>query len=126
MLNVRLTQNYAIESDKAALNFVVKERKLVDPTRAPGYKAEPGVETPPLSERWADAAYFPVTTEGLRAALDYVRFKSALSADHTSLGGFVTELRTETERMTSAFERAIGGNWPEISVVKGSGVVAEG
>ncbi|MNM98523.1 hypothetical protein D3C81_1110550 [compost metagenome] len=119
MLNVRLTQDYAIESDKAALNFVVKERKLVDPTRAPGYKAEPGADTPPLSERWADAAYFPVTTEGLRAALDYVRFKSALSAEHTSLSGFVTELRAETERMADALERAVGGIWPEIIVRKG-------
>lgn len=137
MLNVRITQNYAIESDKAALNFVVKERRTVDPTKAPGYKADPNAPAPVLSERWVDAAYFPVATEGLRLTLDYVRLRAVLADDITDLAELAGALQTQTAAITSALQAEVGGSWPEICVVKAqnqrensapdaAGVLAEG
>jgi len=119
MLNVQLTPDYAIQSDANAQNFVIKRRRIVDPTQAPGYKPVEGVEPPAKREVWDDVAYYPVNTEGLRAALDYVRFKAAVSADTTSLAEFVTLLQTESLRMTSALEAAVD-TWPEIHVVTAS------
>ncbi|NGM81268.1 hypothetical protein G5B47_02445 [Paenibacillus sp. 7124] len=135
-LNAQITPNYAIVSDDAARNFIVKERRTVDPTKAPSYKAVEGAPAPALSERWVDAAYYPVSTEGLRGALDYVRFKSAVGADATSIAEFIALLQAETLRITSALESAVD-TWPEIrvetalkqraiSVDKLGGVLAEG
>lgn len=125
-LNAQITPTYTLVSDDAARNFIVKERRTVDPTKAPGYKADPNAPAPAMSERWVDAAYYPVNTEGLRGALDYVRFKASVSADTASLAEFIALLQAETLRITSALERAIGGEWPEISVVKERRVVSEG
>lgn len=115
MFNAQLTQDYAIQSDAAAQNFVVKRRRIVDPTRAPGYKPDPNAPAPELSERWEDAAYYPVNTDGLRAALDYVRFRAAVDADTTSLAEFIAALRAETLRVTTAMSAAVD-TWPEVTV----------
>lgn len=119
MLNAQLTPDYAIQTDANAQNFVIKRRRIVDPSQAPGYKAVQGAPAPVKREVWDDAAYYPVNTEGLRAALDYVRFKAAVSADTTSLADFITLLQAETLRMTSTLE-AVVDTWPEIHVVPAS------
>lgn len=115
MLNAQLTPDYAIQSDANAQNFVIKRRRIVDPTQAPGYKPAEGVEPPAKREVWDDVAYYPVNTDGLRAALDYVRFHAAVSADTVSLAEFIALLQTETLRMTGALEAAVD-TWPEIHV----------
>ncbi|MEC0167921.1 hypothetical protein [Paenibacillus graminis] len=115
MLNAQLTPDYAIQSDAAAQNFVVKRRRIVDPTQAPGYKAVEGAEPPQKREVWDDAAYFPVNSGGLRAALDYVRFKAAVNADTGSLADFITLLQAETQRITTAISDAVD-TWPDITV----------
>lgn len=116
MFNAQLTPDYAIQSDANAQNFVIKRRRIVDPAQAPGYKPVEGNEVPAKREVWDDVAYYPVNSDGLRAALDYVRFKAAVSADTTSLAEFITLLQAETLRMTSALEGAVD-TWPEIHVV---------
>lgn len=118
MFNAQLTPDYAVQSDASANNFVVKRRRTVDPTQAPGYKAVEGVEPPPKRDVWDDAAYYPVNTDGLRAALDYVRFKAAVSADTGSLAEFITLLQTETSRITTAMSAAVD-TWPDVTVTKG-------
>lgn len=115
MLNAQLTPDYAIQSDGSAQNFVIKRRRTVDPTQAPGYKAVQGAPAPAKREVWDDVAYYPVSTGGLRAALDYVRFKAAVNVDTASLAEFITLLQAETLRMTSALEEAVD-TWPEIHV----------
>ncbi|MEK5395953.1 hypothetical protein [Paenibacillus sp. FSL K6-2859] len=115
MLNVKLTPAYTLVSDDKALNFIVKERRTVDPTKAPGYKAVAGVEAPPMTEKYVDVAYYPVNSEGLRAALDYVRFKSAVAEDTARLSEFMAVLRAETQRITTSMSAAVG-TWPEINV----------
>lgn len=116
MLNVKLTPAYTLVSDDKALNFIVKERRIVDPTKAPGYKAVAGNVVPPTTEKYVDVAYYPVNTDGLRAALDYVRFKAAVSADTESLAEFMALLRANTLRIESALQTSVGGYWPEINV----------
>ncbi|ETT40914.1 hypothetical protein C162_26690 [Paenibacillus sp. FSL R7-269] len=118
MFNAQLTPDYAIQSDANANNFVVKRRRIVDPTQAPGYKAVEGNAFPPKREVWDDVAYYPVNTSGLRAALDYVRFNAAVSADTGSLAEFITLLQTETLRITTTMSAAVD-TWPDVTVTKG-------
>lgn len=115
MFNAQLTPDYAIQSDANAQNFVIKRRRTVDPTQAPGYKAVEGAEPPAKREVWDDVAYYPVSTDGLRAALDYVRFKSAVAADTGSLAEFIARLRSETIRITSAMQTSVH-SWPDVTV----------
>ncbi|MEK3836511.1 hypothetical protein [Paenibacillus sp. FSL R7-0128] len=136
MFNAQLTPDYAIQSDASAQNFVIKRRRIVDPTQAPGYKTVEGEPTPAKREVWDDAAYYPVNTDGLRAALDYVRFKAAVSADTASLAEFMAILQAETQRITTAMISAVN-TWPDVTVevvgkrraksgVETGGVLAEG
>lgn len=136
MLNVQLTQDYVLISDDKALNFIVKERRTVDPTKAPGYKAVEGVEAPPTTEKYVDVAYYPVNSDGLRAALDYVRFHAAVSADTASISEFMAALRTETFAIEAALDSKLP-YWPDVTVeiaerrransgVEAGGVLAEG
>jgi hypothetical protein len=118
MFNAQLTPDFIIQSDANAQNFVVKRRRTVDPTQAPGYKAIEGVEAPPKREVWDDAAYYPVNADGLRVALDYVRFKSAVSADTSSLAEFVALLQTESLQITTAMRTAVD-TWPDVFVTRG-------
>ncbi|WP_342480470.1 hypothetical protein NST07_25995 [Paenibacillus sp. FSL L8-0340] len=117
MLNAQLTPDYVIQSDANAQNFVIKRRRIVDPTQAPGYKAVEGVEPPAKREVWDDAAYYPVNTDGLRAALDYVRFHAAVSADTGSLSEFITLLQTETLAIEAALDSRLP-YWPDVTVTK--------
>ncbi|MEK3988067.1 hypothetical protein MHB77_32585 [Paenibacillus sp. FSL K6-3166] len=118
MLNAQLTPDYAIQSDATAQNFVIKRRRIVDPTQAPGYKPVEGAEPPAKREVWDDVAYYPVNAGGLRAALDYVRFKAAVSADTASLAEFMAALRTETFAIEATLASQIP-YWPDVTVTKG-------
>lgn len=115
MLNVQLTPDYAIQSDANAQNFVIKRRRIVDPTQAPGYKAVQGAPAPVKREVWDDAAYYPVNIAGLRAALDYVRFKAAVTADTVSLSDFITVMHAETIAIEAALDARIP-RWPDVTV----------
>lgn len=101
MINVQLTQDYRLTTD--GTQFIVKERKIVDPTRAPGYKAPEDGSTPPLSERWVDAGYYGYTASGLAAALDGIRMRLVARGDAETLAEFVAAIKTETERIVQAF-----------------------
>ncbi|GAA0396672.1 hypothetical protein [Paenibacillus motobuensis] len=111
MINVPLTQDYRLTTD--GTQFTVKERKIVDPTRAPGYKAPEDGSTPPLGEKWVDAGYYGYTATGLSAALDSVRIKAAARGDAETLAEFVAAIQTETDRIVRAFE---GGVLPNFDV----------
>jgi hypothetical protein len=136
MFNAQLTPDYAIQSDASANNFVIKRRRTVDPTQAPGYKADLNAPIPPKREVWDDAAYYPVNAIGLRAALDYVRFNAAVSADTSSLAEFMALLQSESQRITTEMSAEVD-TWPDVTVeiagrkraisgVEAAGVLAEG
>lgn len=101
-LNVQLTEDYRLTADDR--NFIVRERKIVDPTRAPGYKPPADGSTPQLGEKWVDAGYYGFTAEGLAAALDSVRIKAAVRGGAETLAEFMDALAAETDRIVDAME----------------------
>lgn len=75
MINVLFTQDLRLTSDSH--NFIVEERVLIDPTRAPGYKPQEGVEPPPIREDWREVAYYPQRPESLANAIGFVATRTA-------------------------------------------------
>lgn len=103
MINVQLTQDYRLTTD--GTQFIVKERRLVDPTQAPNWKAriakDPTLDPSPR-EVWEDAGYYGYTPAGLTAALDSVRIKAAARGEAETLADFISDLAAESERIVAA------------------------
>ncbi|WP_068616483.1 hypothetical protein [Paenibacillus tuaregi] len=99
-LNVQLNANYRLTTD--GTQFILKQRKLVDPTKAPGYKPEPGVPSPELRETWPDAGYYSYTPGGLSALINHVVIASAADSDTEELTEFTELIRAESERLAEA------------------------
>ncbi|MCT2195191.1 hypothetical protein M3G15_08560 [Paenibacillus sp. p3-SID1389] len=102
-INVSLTPDYRLTTD--GTQFIVKERKLVDPTLAPNWKARKAAKPdldPTPRETWIDAGYYGLTTNGLAAALDSVRVKQAVRSNAETLAEFASELAAESERIVEA------------------------
>jgi hypothetical protein len=113
--NVKITQNYALKTDDR--NFIVLQRKIVDPTKAPGYKPDPDATPPALRERWDEIAYYPLTTAGLTALIDSVRMRTATEFEVTNL----TELGAAIRETTTVIVAAVNaGLSPEFSVKMGA------
>ncbi|MCG7383335.1 hypothetical protein [Paenibacillus sp. ACRRY] len=98
--HVKLTQNYAIKTD--AHNFIVLQRKLVDPTKAPGYKPVEGAELPALKERWDEIAYYPLTSANLAALIDNVRLREATDSEYASIADLAQAIRETTAEIIAA------------------------
>ncbi len=113
--HVKITQTYALKTD--AHNFIVLQRKLVDPTKAPGYKPVEGVEPPALRERWDEIAYYPLTTAGLTALIDSVRMRTATDSEISSLADLAYVLNETTAEIIEAVNAGLS---PEFSVRLGA------
>lgn len=102
-LNVQITPDFRLTADDR--NFIVKERRLVDPTLAPNWKArlaaDPTLSSEPR-EVWEDAGYYGFTTNGLAAALDSVRVKQAAKNGAESLAELTAQLSSESARIITA------------------------
>lgn len=102
-LNVILTPDFRLTADDR--NFIVKERRLVDPTLAPNWKArlaaDPSLSSEPR-EVWEDAGYYGFTAAGLAAALDSVRIKAAVRGGAETLAEFMAQLAAESDRIVAA------------------------
>lgn len=104
-MNVQLTANYALRSD--GTQFIVSQRKIVDPTKAPGYKAVEGAPAPELRERWDDVAYYPLTSVGLTALLDSARMRTLAASDAASLAEIGALLRQTTQELADAINAGL-------------------
>lgn len=113
--NVKITQNYALKTDDR--NFIVLQRKIVDPTKAPGYKREPGQPVPELRERWDEIAYYPLTSAGLTALIDSVRLREATDSDISSLADLAYVINETTAEIIAAVNACLS---PEFSVKMGA------
>lgn len=113
--NVKITQNYALKSDDR--NFIVIQRKIVDPTKAPGYKAVEGAEPPALKERWDEIAYYPLTSAGLTALIDNVRLREATYSEISSLADLAYVINETTTEIIAAVNAGLS---PEFSVSLGA------
>ncbi|MFK4304288.1 hypothetical protein ABH892_004428 [Paenibacillus sp. RC254] len=114
-MNVQLTANFALRSD--GTQFIVSQRKLVDPTKAPGYKAVEGAPAPELRERWDDVGYYPLTSGGLAALLDSVRMRTVAASGASSLAEIGSLLRQTTQELADAIN---AGLTPEFNVRLGA------
>ena len=105
MINIPLTQDFRLTTD--GTQFIVKERRLVDPTQAPNWKArvakDPTLDPSPR-EVWEDAGYYGYTPAGLTAALDSVRIKAAARGDAETLADFIAELATHSNQLIGALQ----------------------
>lgn len=103
MINVTLTPDFRLTTD--GTQFIVKERRTVDPTLAPNWKlryAQNPALDPTPREVWEDAGYYSLTSAGLSAALDSVRVKQAARSDAETLAQFASQLSAESERIVAA------------------------
>ncbi|MEC0328759.1 hypothetical protein P4H42_03860 [Paenibacillus macerans] len=105
MINISLTQDFRLTADDR--NFIVKERRMVDPTLAPNWKArvakDPTLDPTPR-EVWEDAGWYSYTPAGLVAALESVRIKAAARGNAETLEEFVAELAAQSKRIADALE----------------------
>lgn len=113
--HVKITQNYALKTD--AHNFIVLQRKLVDPTKAPGYKPVEGAPVPELRERWDEIAYYPLTSANLVALIDNVRLREATDSEYASIAELGQALRETTADIIAAVNAGLS---PEFSVKMGA------
>ncbi len=111
-INVKLTPTYTLTAD--ADNFVILTRKVIDPTKAPGYDANSGKSTETRVE-WKDPKYFSLTSAGLAAALDYVRIRTVANSGIRDLSELVAMIRDTTQDITDALREGVKS--PNISVV---------
>lgn len=103
MINVKLTEDFVLTTD--GTQFIVKERKIVDPTLAPNWRARiaanPALDPTPR-ETWVDAGYYGYTPAGLVAALNSVRIKAAARGNAETLAEFIAELTAQTDAIVGA------------------------
>lgn len=100
MINVQLNANYRLTADER--QFIVLQRKVIDPTKAPGYKAPEGAPPPEKRERYDEVAYISLTADGLIRVLEYVRMRTVAEGDAKTLAELMAELTAETERLRDA------------------------
>ncbi|WP_434750190.1 hypothetical protein [Paenibacillus amylolyticus] len=113
--NVKITANYALKTDDR--NFIVLQRKIVDPTKAPGYKPIEGAEPPPIRERWDEVAFYPLTTTGLTALIDSVRMRTVAESGARDLAQMIVAFRETTAEIIAAINAGLS---PEFSVSLGA------
>ena len=103
MINVKMTEDFVLTTD--GTQFIVKERRMVDPTLAPNWKArkeaKPDLDPTPR-ETWVDAGYYGYTPVGLVAALNSVRIKAAARGNAETLEQFIAELTAQTDAIIDA------------------------
>ncbi|WP_178023073.1 hypothetical protein [uncultured Paenibacillus sp.] len=105
MINVKLTEDFALTTD--GTQFIVKERKLVDPTLAPNWKARVAADptlSPTPRETWVDAGYYGLTPSGLVAALNSARMRAASRGNAETLEQFIAELTAQTDSIVVALQ----------------------
>jgi hypothetical protein len=102
-LNVQLNANFRLTADDR--NFIVLERRLVDPAKAPGYKAPAdGSAPPPIRETYGNERYYPLSFDGLVAALNHVRIKSSTLAEAETLAELIAQMSAETDAILAAID----------------------
>jgi hypothetical protein len=84
--------------------YSVYKRVLVDPTKAPTYKADTAVIPPAPYEAWRTIGrYYPVSSIGITSMLSYVAFRSAGdSGKYGSVGEYISAIETELRTLTEA------------------------
>jgi len=116
MLNVSITQNYRITTDETerapATQFILQRRHIVDPTKAPGYKAEEGAPAPATSEEWRNAGYYSLNANGLAAAVKSAILRDTDVSQAQTIGEALRIYATATDKLTDVINACLS---PKIS-----------
>jgi hypothetical protein len=103
-MNVQITPDFRLTADERQL--IVKARKLVDPTKAPNWKAriaaDPTTDPTPREVWDDDDRFFSLNSAGLAAALESIVYRSASRQEHTDLAVFIAEIRSMHEALRSS------------------------
>jgi len=110
-----MTKSNAIIPINARYGFAVSEREYtlhrlitVDPTKAPGYKAEPGGAAPTTREEWRlDDRWYSLGVSGMSAMLAYVATVTVNDAEHSGVGAYLTAVKSELAALRAAIEEAL-------------------
>lgn len=113
-MNIKLTQDYAITTDDR--NFILQERRVIDPAKAPGYKPPADGSAPVIREEWRDAGYYSLTSSGLHALIDSVRMRAVAASDAASLAELHDVVWAATNELIDAIN---GGLTPGYKVLTG-------
>lgn len=103
---VSITQNYALSADDR--NYVLQRRHIVDPTKAPGYKADDSGDAPVLKETWRDVGYYPLNADGLKSAVLAAVVRDVNDATEArTIAELLAEYRDATDALTFAVYNAL-------------------
>lgn len=105
-LCVPLTEDFRLTANDR--EFIVEERFIVDPTRAPGYKGDGNEE---VRETWRPVKYYGLRPSSLRHVIEYVTGRTAANSGATSLTELAAAIRETSARLTGAINAAFS---PEI------------
>lgn len=114
-LNAIVTENYRITSD--GTQFILQRRHIVDPTKAPGYKAEEGAPAPKTSEEWRNTAFYSLTSTGLAAAVKSAVLRDTDVSQAKTIGEALRMYREEAQRIADSVNACLS---PNISVDLGA------
>lgn len=105
-MNVQITPDYRLTADDR--NFIVLKRFTVDPTKAPNWAVRLAVN-PTLSAaiktEWREnptGCYYPLTTDGMRSAIESAVIKSAAASDATTVAELLAAVQTFTDAVGDA------------------------
>ncbi|MFW5434283.1 hypothetical protein [Paenibacillus apiarius] len=106
MFNVSITPNYRLTSDGS--QFILKERRTVDPTKAPNWAklAAQGADPTPR-EDWKDVGYYGLNEKGVSSAIMFVIMRTVVASDAENLRDFSRLLRETSESIRGAIEAQI-------------------
>ncbi|MEK4360786.1 hypothetical protein NYE48_27655 [Paenibacillus sp. FSL M7-1455] len=109
-LNAIVTENYRLTSD--GTQFILQRRHIVDPTKAPGYKAEEGAPAPKTSEEWRNTAFYSLNSTGLAAAVKSAIIRDTDVSQAQTIGEALRIYAEATDKLTDVINACLS---PKIS-----------
>jgi hypothetical protein len=120
-LTIPITPDFRLVSD-GDRNYSLEQRVTIDPTKAPGYKADEHAEPPPKREVWRGLdAHYPFNKRGLVAAIEAVIIRQAdvdirAAAVPVNLADYVAKINAISTYIDETLAYAFSvPNVPEVS-----------
>ncbi|TCM89667.1 hypothetical protein EV294_112132 [Paenibacillus sp. BK033] len=102
-MNVMITANYALAADDT--QFTLQRKHLVDPTRSPWYTPDKDAN---VREEWRVAGYYPLTPDGLAAAVRSAIVRDVNNATEArTIADLLAGYTQETARLNNAISVAM-------------------
>lgn len=86
-VNIKITEDYRIVSDRPNGSFVVERRKIVDPTKSPAFKE--GVTDPEKREVWIESGFH----SNIEQCISQILRLKLIESDAESLAQILAEIK---------------------------------